>query len=296
MLIYRFDPEVSVTHSESGSQLRMAAITGPNARVQVQVMHLPPGGGMGLHAAGSRVFFGVIAGSGWASGGHGARRGLGPGYGALWEEGELQEAGTVDGLTAISVEGDFEIWAMRVTQDIVVVDYDPEWPARFDRISGVVWPAVQGVAVRIDHVGSTSVPGLAAKPIIDMDVVVASEAGVRQAIDRLATVGYRWRGDLGVAGRQAFAYTGNLDFPAHHLYVVVENNKAHIDHWLLRDVLRQDPGVRSRYAELKQRNVEVADGDMDVYVAAKAAFVADLLRRARAERDLPEAEYWNPSG
>jgi GrpB-like predicted nucleotidyltransferase (UPF0157 family) len=83
--------------------------------------------------------------------------------------------------------------------------------------------------------------------------------------------------------------------PAHHLYVVVEDSKAHIDHWLLRDVLREDPDARSQYAELKQRNVEVAAGDIDVYVAAKAAFVADLLRRARAERGLPEAEYWDPS-
>jgi GrpB-like predicted nucleotidyltransferase (UPF0157 family) len=295
MLIYRFDPEVSVTVSEFESQFRLASITGPRARVQVHVMHLPPGGGIGLHAAPLRRFFGVIAGSGWASGSQGARRGLAPGYGALWEEGELHEVGTVDGLTAISVEGNFEIWATEVTKDIVVADYDPEWPARFERISALVGPAVQGVAVRIDHVGSTSVPGLAAKPIIDMDVVVASEAGVRPAIDRLATVGYRWRGDLGIAGRQAFAYTGNQDLPAHHLYVVVENSKAHIDHWLLRDVLRDDPDARARYAELKQQNVETADGDMDVYVAAKASFVADLLRRARAERGLPEAEYWDPS-
>jgi GrpB-like predicted nucleotidyltransferase (UPF0157 family) len=220
---------------------------------------------------------------------------LAPGFGALWEEGELHEVGTVDGLTAVSVEGDFDLWATRVTHDIVVADYDPEWPAWFDRISALVWPAVQGVAVRIDHVGSTSVPGLAAKPFIDMDVVVPSEAGVRPAIDRLAAIGYRWRGDLGIAGRQAFAYAGNRDLPAHHLYVVVENSKAHIDHWLMRDVLREDVEARSRYAELKQRNVEVAEGDIDVYVAAKASFVADLLRRARAERGLPEAEYWDPS-
>jgi GrpB-like predicted nucleotidyltransferase (UPF0157 family) len=75
---------------------------------------------------------------------------------------------------------------------------------------------------------------------------------------------------------------------------VVENNKAHLDHWLLRDLLREDPAARARYAELKRGNIELAGGDMEIYVAAKAALVAELLTRARAERGFPAAEYWQP--
>ncbi|MGI0151671.1 MAG: GrpB family protein, partial [Thermoplasmata archaeon] len=143
-------------------------------------------------------------------------------------------------------------------------------------------------------IGSTSVEDLAAKPVIDMDIVVASEADIGPAIESLGRIGYRWRGDLGVEGREAFTAPEGLDLPRHHLYLVVEDNNAHIDHWLLRDILRTDPDARRRYGELKGRNVEVARGDMDVYVAAKARFVADLLTRGREERGLPAAEYWEP--
>lgn len=276
------------------SSYKMGALTGPDSRVQVRVLHLPPGGVIDLHAFEHSYFLGVMAGSGWASGQHGARRGLGPGQGALWEPGEAHEAGTVDGLTAIAIEGDFELWATAVTVDITVEEYNPEWPEWFEQVRTVVWPAVQGVASRVEHVGSTSVPGLAAKPIIDADVVVSTEARVRRAVDRLATIGYRWRGDLGVTGRQAFAPPAHSGLPAHHLYVVVENNKAHVDHWLLRETLIEDVAAREEYASLKRRNVELAGGDMDVYVAAKASFVAALLTRARGERGLPAEAYWDP--
>jgi GrpB-like predicted nucleotidyltransferase (UPF0157 family) len=184
-----------------------------------------------------------------------------------------------------------------VSSEIVVAEYDPAWPRWFDALHRHVWPAVADVAVRIDHVGSTAVPGLAAKPIIDMDIVVAAEPDVRPAIDRLATIGYRWQGDLDVPGREAFRDVGDHDhdgLPAHNLYLVVEDNKAHLDHWLLRDLLRQDPDARRRYAELKRRNATVAGGDIEVYVARKASLVAELLTRARAERGLPPAIYWRP--
>jgi GrpB-like predicted nucleotidyltransferase (UPF0157 family) len=153
---------------------------------------------------------------------------------------------------------------------------------------------IQDVALRIDHVGSTSVPGLAAKSIIDMDIVVASENEVHPVIERLARAGYQWRGDLGVAGREAFGLETDEGLPPHHLYLVVENSRAHLDHWLLRDLLWADGEARERYAALKRQNVKLAAGDIDVYVAAKAALVAELLARARVERGLPSVEYWKP--
>jgi GrpB-like predicted nucleotidyltransferase (UPF0157 family) len=161
-------------------------------------------------------------------------------------------------------------------------------------VSAHVWPAVRDVALRIDHVGSTAVPGLAAKPIIDMDVVLASERDLPAVTERLAAIGYRWRGDLGVPGREAFGPRRDLGLPPHQLYVVVEDNRAHLDHWLLRDLLRDDAQARERYAALKRRNVQLAGGNMDAYVAAKAAFVAELLTRARSERGLPPVAYWDP--
>ncbi len=294
MKIYRFDFEVSIPTSQAGSRFATAALTGEASAVRVEVVHLPAGGLIGRHNVTARCLLAVVAGSGWASGAEKRRHHLRTGYAALWEVGEPQETGTGQGLTAVSIKGEFEVCATSVTREIVVADYDPVWPAWFQQVRDFVWPAVNDIASRIDHVGSTSVPGLAAKPIIDMDVVVASGDLIKPTIERLAGIGYRWRGDLGVAGRQAFAAPSEVPLPAHHLYLVVEDNKAHMDHWLLRDLLRSDREAKAAYERLKRHNLELADGDIDVYVAAKAGFVADLLTRARAERGLPAETYWVP--
>jgi GrpB-like predicted nucleotidyltransferase (UPF0157 family)/quercetin dioxygenase-like cupin family protein len=294
MEIFTFEEQVSIPISSFGSRFRIGPLTDTDSGVRVQVMHLPPGGLIGRHKATTTQLFAVVQGSGWGSGADGRRRILRTGFAALWAEGEEHEAGSDPGLTAVCVEGEFDVLAMPITQDIVVTAYDPAWPDWFERIRGRVWPAVADVALRIDHVGSTSVPGLAAKPIIDLDVVVASEGDVRPAIARLREIGYTWRGNLGLEGREAFFAKPDSDLPKHHLYLVVENNRAHMDHWLLRDVLRDDAVARARYAELKRRNVELADRDIDVYLAAKAKLVQELLTRARAERGLPPATYWEP--
>jgi len=181
-----------------------------------------------------------------------------------------------------------------MTREIVVCDYDTNWPSWFEEVSDSLWPFIADIAIRIDHVGSTAVPGLAAKPIIDLDIVVASPDDLGPVIERLALIGCRCRGDLGVVGREAFEPLPLQDLPTHHLYLVVENNWAHVDHWLLRDVLREDPRARERYAALKRRNAKLANGNIDFYVAAKAGFVAELLTRARGVRGLPPETYWDP--
>jgi GrpB-like predicted nucleotidyltransferase (UPF0157 family) len=294
MRIFRFDEELSIPVREFGSRFRLAPLAGLGSDVAVQIVYLPAGGTIGRHPAAYPQMFAVVSGSGFVSGSDGTRTDIGPGYAAWWDTSEPHEVASEAGLTAVCIEGTFDVRAFRVTQDIVVVDYDPEWPRSFDRIDAHVSPAVGDVAVRVDHVGSTSVVGLAAKPIIDLDVVVASEDDVETAIARLATIGYRWRGDLGVVGRQAFDADSQSTLPEHHLYVVVENNRAHLDHVLLRDLLRGDPVGRQRYAALKRGNAESAKGNIDAYVAAKAELVAELLTRARAERGLPPETYWDP--
>ena len=95
-----------------------------------------------------------------------------------------------------------------------VVAYDPSWVQTYEMLRSFVFPVVCDIIVAIDHVGSTSVPGLAAKPIIDMDVVVATQQDLTTAIERLATLGYV-EGDLGVKGREAFISMDNLVW--HHL-------------------------------------------------------------------------------
>jgi GrpB-like predicted nucleotidyltransferase (UPF0157 family) len=179
-------------------------------------------------------------------------------------------------------------------EPVVVVDADLAWPLQFQAIANYLTPFVGDTVLRIEHVGSTSVPGLAAKPIIDVDVVVAEERQVQAALQRIETAGYQWVGDLTVSGREAFEPIDTPPLPVHHLYLVVENNRAHSDHWLLRDALVGNPDLIDRYAALKRENAVLAEGDADRYTALKAAFVAEVLTQTRSARGMPPVDYWEP--
>jgi GrpB-like predicted nucleotidyltransferase (UPF0157 family) len=126
-------------------------------------------------------------------------------------------------------------------EGIVVTDYDPDWPFLFEEFARPVREAVADLGAQIEHVGSTSVPGLAAKPIIDMDVVVGSADEVRGAIERLSSIGYVHQGNNGIAGREAFMWPSGAQ--PHHLYVVVEGSQPHLDHIEFRNYLRAHPGL-----------------------------------------------------
>jgi GrpB-like predicted nucleotidyltransferase (UPF0157 family) len=179
-------------------------------------------------------------------------------------------------------------------EQLVVVEADPAWPQQFRAISSYLQPFLEHAVLRIEHVGSTSVPGLAGKPVIDIDVVVESEQLIRPTIALIESAGYTWVGDLDVAGREAFDAPPDTAFARHHLYLVVENNRAHSDHWLLREALLGDLEARDAYAQVKRANVETARGDTLRYVALKARFVADVLAQARFERGMEPVDYWEP--
>lgn len=295
MRIYRADSEVAVPVSRFGSDFLFAPLVRTGEGIEVSLIHLPPGGRIGRHAASSSQLFAILSGRGVVAGCDGRPRELGSGYAALFEGGEEHEASSEGGLTAVVVEGEFEVRALLLTREIVVAEPDPAWAAHFEEVAALVRPALGDLVLRIDHVGSTSVPGLAAKPIIDLDIVVGSPGDVPAAVERLTRIGYEWQGDLGVTGREAFRppeRSGGL--PPHHLYVVVDGNRAHLDHTLLRDLLRADPVARAAYGELKKENARRAEGDIEHYLKGKAGFVAELLTRARSERGLPPVEYWEP--
>ena len=167
-----------------------------------------------------------------------------------------------------------------MTEPIRIVAYDPEWPAMFERVRCCLGSAVGDIAVAIEHVGSTAVPGLAAKPIIDIDIVVRCAADVAEGIRRLGEYGYVHKGDLGVRGREAFATP--RDRVPHHLYLVVQGSEAHLNHLEFRDYLRSHPERAQEYSALKKRLAACFGDDRVGYTGAKAAFVEDILRRAAA--------------
>jgi GrpB-like predicted nucleotidyltransferase (UPF0157 family) len=131
---------------------------------------------------------------------------------------------------------------------------------------------------KIEHVGSTSIPGAAAKPIIDIDIVVRSRWDVKRAIRMLEEGGYKHVGDKGIPGREAFESPGGMI--AHHLYVVVEGNSAHDRHLKFRDYLRINPEMVHRYSALKKSLANQFRNDREAYTEAKTTFVEDVLRQA----------------
>ena len=158
---------------------------------------------------------------------------------------------------------------------ISVVDYDEAWPQRFESLSSLIGAAVGEIALSIEHVGSTAVPGLAAKPIIDIDVVVLDQ-DVGVGIARLAAAGYEHEGEAGVPGREAFRRPP--DSPAHHLYLCRSTSLALANHLAIRDCLRANPPVAQAYGDLKKRLALEFAHDRAGYVEAKSAFLLAVLR------------------
>ena len=161
---------------------------------------------------------------------------------------------------------------------VIVEDYDPAWPRDFEMLRQRIWPKVAGVALRIEHVGSTSVPGLAAKPIIDMTIVVASRNDVPKTIERLALLGYVHRGNLGIDDREAFDHPADLR--RHNLYVCPAETIGIVNQIAVRDYLRAHPEAAARYGALKKQLAEQFPGDINSYVFGKTDFVLEILRRA----------------
>jgi GrpB-like predicted nucleotidyltransferase (UPF0157 family) len=168
---------------------------------------------------------------------------------------------------------------------IEVVPYDPAWPDRFEQLRSMLAPALGDVAIAIEHVGSTSVPGLAAKPVIDIDVVVGGPADVPEAIARLGTLGYRHLGDLGITGREAFRRPPGL--PAHNLYVCPDGIESLRNHLTIRDHLRSDPASRDAYGALKARLAGEVDW-IDDYVERKSEFLLGILEAEGFDPDALE--------
>lgn len=165
---------------------------------------------------------------------------------------------------------------------IELTDHDPRWPDAFARLRDRIWPACRDAgALAVEHVGSTAVPGLAAKPVIDLDVVIRADADLPPVQAALVGLGYRPRGDLGVPQRYAFRAPDAPDAPAirHHLYVCVADSAALRNHLRVRDRLRADPALRDAYAALKRELAARAETS-DAYVAGKTDFLLAVLADA----------------
>jgi GrpB-like predicted nucleotidyltransferase (UPF0157 family) len=162
---------------------------------------------------------------------------------------------------------------------IVVVDYNSNWPVGYQLEKQRLLDAIGSDAIDIEHVGSTSVPGLAAKPIIDIAVSLRHFPPRVEAIDALEKCGYVYQGESGVPGRHFF-YKGMPR--THHLHLVEPNGEVWQRHLLFRDFLRTHPESARQYENLKRQLAVQYRCDRDAYNHAKTPLIAELMAAARA--------------
>jgi len=168
-----------------------------------------------------------------------------------------------------------------VTKHVVVVPYDDRWPRAFLEIRAELAIALGSAVLAIEHVGSTAVPGLSAKPVIDIDIVIASLADFPEVRTRLEGIGYRHEGNLGIAGREAFKYEEKRHLMKHHLYVCTADAAELKRHLAFRDHLRTHPEDRDAYGDVKRIAALHHPDDIDGYMAEKADIIAAILRRIK---------------
>jgi GrpB-like predicted nucleotidyltransferase (UPF0157 family) len=169
--------------------------------------------------------------------------------------------------------------------DITVIPYLPAWPEQFEAIKSALASDLAlytAEYISIEHVGSTSVPGLAAKPIIDIAIVIADPSkfeGIKYALtwgERQG--GYRYIGTGGVDGRWSFKLHNIL--PQRNLYVVLQDSMSLRSYLDLRETLRVDKALRDEYGALKMELAKQEWSDVMEYATAKNGMVRKILQKA----------------
>ena len=177
-----------------------------------------------------------------------------------------------------------------IARGVEVVDYDPQWSVTFTELKILLDAKLGTLAQRIEHVGSTSIPGLAAKPIIDLDIIIDTYDTLPAVVAHLAELGYTHVGDLDVPGREAFrreaedvprGNTGRT-WPRHNLYVCPQDGPGLVEHLAFRDNLCSHPEEIPIYEALKRRLAQTFPYDIESYIEGKSDYIRGILRRAQS--------------
>jgi GrpB-like predicted nucleotidyltransferase (UPF0157 family) len=175
---------------------------------------------------------------------------------------------------------------------ILIADYDPAWPRLFEDERQRLQAAIGEWAIAIEHVGSTAVPGLAAKPIIDIGIALTSLENALKCITPLFELGYQCLGEYGIPDRIFFRKLTDTPLPGqthhgvartHHVHMYQQDHYEFVQQTLFRDYIRSHPAAAREYDQVKRRLAQ-EHSDMNEYAMAKSDFVQDILARARGSR------------
>ncbi|HLO79595.1 MAG TPA: GrpB family protein [Chitinophagaceae bacterium] len=170
----------------------------------------------------------------------------------------------------------------------LIKPYEPHWKTEFEKIKTVLESALQNIDVDIQHVGSTAIPGLPAKPILDIDIIIGDKKALDEVSSRLEKLGYINKGEQGIAGRFAFRQGSEFipaNWPAHHLYVCFSDSLALKNHILFRDALWQDQKLVEKYSSLKMALVNEKGMTREEYQKRKTEFIISVLKDLGLETD-----------
>lgn len=169
-----------------------------------------------------------------------------------------------------------------MSRRVIIVDYDPEWPELFEREKALILGAIGQFIVSVEHVGSTAVPGLAAKPIIDILIGIQRLADAAPCITPLEDIGYEYvpAYETDLPMRRYFRKGSPR---THHIHMVEINSDFWVRHRLFRDYLRLYPEAAQAYADLKRRLADLHGENREAYTEAKTDFVRGIEARAREE-------------
>lgn len=167
-------------------------------------------------------------------------------------------------------------------EPVIIVDYNPEWKVEFENLKRIYEKALSGIDVWVEHIGSTSVPGLCAKSILDIDIVLESIEDMDKVIESLKTIGYMHNGDQGIEGREVFKLEnpqllGYKNTFGHHLYACQKDALSYRSQIILRDHLLSHPKDAIAYGDLKKVLAEKYRANRPKYTEAKTQFITGIL-------------------
>ena len=172
---------------------------------------------------------------------------------------------------------------------IEIAAYDPAWPGAYERERAAILEALGDLVFAIEHVGSTSVPGLGAKPIIDIMIGLRKLADHARCVAPLRSLGYEHKGEFGIPGRHYFRKP--VRGPRRHQLHMVEHGRDFwVRHLLFRDYLRLHPDEASAYQRLKVGLAARFGTDVEGYTEAKREFIQSALVKARAGQGVTGGE------
>ena len=162
------------------------------------------------------------------------------------------------------------------TKKVIVLPYDAAWESAFEAIRAEIQTALGDLMLGIEHVGSTSVKGMSAKPYIDIDVVIRDYSVFDAVVQKLDAIGYIHEGDLGIKDREAFKYTDKPHLMLHHLYVCPQDSEELRRHITFRDFLRRTPEAVRKYSLVKEKAAALFPDEIEQYIAFKAPCIEEL--------------------